>query len=210
MNLTMRESDFDSKEELYFYWWALELIEAKLILNLQYHPKPFLLFDGLKILRHEQLKTKIKNKEKIILSNHEYQADFLIYWNKKGHRIFYADSITDSPGTNVIHKVPFITNYNITKNISFSVIDVKGTFNQNDAYRRFSIDQKWIYQKFNIYVQKIITHPSISKLGKMTPADALFYTTFLPKRFTYTDTGMPGRKINYPFLTLNQYLLKHQ
>jgi len=104
---------------------------------------------------------------------------------------------------------PFLS-HKSKNGLFFSVVDVKGSYSQNDAWRRFSIDQKWVYQKFGVYVNKIIPHPAIDKKGKPRPVSALFVKTFVPARFTLTDKSMQSRKIKYEFLTIDQYLSKNR
>jgi hypothetical protein len=102
-------------------------------------------------------------------------------------------------------EIPFTARWS-SRGSFFSVIDVKGNFNQNDAWRRFSIDQKWVYQKYNIHVNKIIPMPRITKKGKASPASALFMKTFLPQRILYTDKSLKERKINFKFRMIEDYL----
>lgn len=195
---------YDSKEEEYFHWWLTELTQAGVIAQIKYHPKPFSLSTGTDLKFLEVMKRKTKERSVSLLKGHEYQADFLIYWTKQAkNRIFadYNEILNES-----IKKFPFIANYSEAKDTYFSVVDVKGTFNQNDAWRRFSIDQKWVFQKHGIYVQKIITHPAFNKKGKMIPATALFPNTFIPRRFQTTDKGKLKRKIRYKYIFVEEYL----
>jgi hypothetical protein len=191
-------NDFDSQEEIYFYWWLEELKAIGLIKSYIYQPKPFQLSESVEVIYEEHLKTKIKRKAQNILSGHQYQADFLIYWDEKLHDRLFA-VLTDIPNKS-FKKFPFIAD--IRKGRMFSVVDVKGTFNQNDAWRRFSIDQKWVYQKFDIFVNKIIPAPN----SKGTPNTTLFRKTFIPERYLMTDAGKQRRKIKYEYLLLKEYL----
>lgn len=196
--------NFDSKEEEYFYWWLQELEQAGIIHRIKYQPKPFVLSVNQDVLFGEQLKTKVKKRSVSLLKGHEYQADFLFYWTPEAKNIMFADynDILDKS----IKKFPFIANYSKEKDCNFTVIDVKGTFSQNDAWRRFSVDQKWVFQRYGIYVQKMISHPSIDKKGVMHPANALFPQTFIPRQFQTTDTGKFKRKIKYPVKFIEDYL----
>jgi len=199
--------DFDSNEELYFSWWAQELIRFDIITKIKYQPKPFRLFKGTTVTYNQQLVTKIKPRTIELLKGHEYTADFLIYWNKNVKDILFTG--WNEKGYHSVKKYPFIANYSEVKDCYFSVIDVKGTYNQNDAWRRFSIDQKWVFQNFGVYVQKIITHPAIDKEGKLIPANALFPNTFIPDRFLLTNKDMKPRKINYKYIGLKQFMDNH-
>lgn len=196
--------NFESQEEIYFYWYLKELEEAGIISKITYQPKPFLLAPKKSLVFKQQLKTKIKEKEITLFQEHSYQADFMFWWSEKARfKMFvkHNDILNQS-----FKNFPFIANTGKDLWTSFSVIDVKGTFNQNDAHRRFSIDQKWVFQQYGVYVQKIITHPQINKKGKMIPASALFPNTFLPGRFSLTDIALRARKIKYSYHTLKEYL----
>lgn len=197
-------NDFTSDEEWFFYLYLEELLKHNIITSIKYQPKPFVLFNSINTTYQKQLKTKSKNIKINFLQNHQYQADFLFYWNPNVHKILFADH-TDILNQS-IKIFPFIANYSKTKDQYYSVVDVKGTFNQNDAWRRFSIDQKWTFQNYGIYIQKIITHPQITKTGKMIPASALFPNTFVPKRFLLTTKSLKKRKINYSYILIDQYL----
>ena len=190
---------YDSQEEEYFHWYLLELEEAGIISKISYHPKPFLLATKKSLVYTEQLKTKTKTKEIVLFQEHVYQADFMFYWNKEAHGKIYIHHNDDLQES--FKNYPFIANIS-NSGASFSIVDVKGTFNQNDAHRRFSIDQKWVFQQFGVYVQKIISHPQIKKNGKLNPASALFPNTFLPGRFTVTNVSLKARKIGYPYCCL--------
>ena len=198
--------DFASKEEEYFYWWLDELIERNIVAAFKYQPKPFILSDPVSISYQKQLKTKVKTVDISFLQDHTYQADFLFYWNPEYHgRIFIGyEDLLDCH----INKYPLIANFSNQKKCYYSVVDVKGTYNQNDAWRRFSIEQKWVFQKYGIYVQKIITHPQVTKEGKMIPTTALFPNTFVPKRFLLTDKSEAKRKINYDTTSIKVYIQK--
>lgn len=196
-------NEFASNEEQYFSWWLEELKEAELITFIKYQPKPFKLFNGATVQYIELLKTKTKERSITLLSGHEYQADFLIYWNPKLHKILFVD-YNEVLNKN-IKKYPFVANYSGKKGLYFSVIDVKGTFSQNDAWRRFSIDQKWVFQAHHIYVQKIITHPD----SKGMPKSSLFPNTFIPRRFQTTDTGKFKRKIRYKYIFIDEFKDRH-
>lgn len=190
-------SEFDSKEEQHFQWYIDELVEAGYIRKFKYQPKPFKLFDGQEMRWLEIKKTKTVERHSKLLSGHTYQADFIIYWNSNAELKFFASH--ERVLNQNFKKFPFIANHHDSIGY-YSVVDVKGNYNQNDAWRRFSIDQKWVFQQHGIYVQKIICAPAGTK--KFTPAYALFMTSFAPKRFLLTDESMKPRKIHFPYRLL--------
>jgi hypothetical protein len=178
---------FDSDEEGHFAS-ALQQLQANgYIKSWHYHPKPFILSEKVTYNYKEILKTKTNDKEGFLLHPHSYQADFLIYWNSIAEHIFFASLSNNDQVTNY----PFIANGEKSK---WSVIDVKGTFAgpHNNSAISFPLDQKWVYQKYNIYVQKII------------PVK-LFAKTFTPDAFLKTPTGK-AKKINFKVRSLKQYI----
>ena len=144
--------NFDSKDELYFSYWLEELDEF--ILGWESHPDPFKLFDGLSIIKQVQLKTKVKQVEKTLLQPHVYTPDFFI---------------------NVTHNFPF------KKHIISNYIEIKPKFDRYNMTRLFHINQKWVFDKFGIYVQQIIV-------------DTLFKQTFVPRKCAFLKNGERGKR----------------
>ena len=181
-------TEYDSKEELYFTWWLEELKINSYIEGWKYHPKPFPLSEKVYIHWKKQHKTKTKKMIKTMLQEHTYQADFLIKWTPKAKGIFFASRLNQN-----IMAYPFVAERIEETDYHRTIVDVKGTFNQNDAWRRFSVDQKWVWQKYNIYVQKIIPIK-------------LFKNTFTPIRYLQTDKSNKARKLNYKPISLFDYI----
>jgi hypothetical protein len=180
---------FDSNEELYFSWALDELYVAKIIDDYHYHPKEFILSDRIVHVYDKVLKTKTVSKDSVILNDHQYQADFLIHWNSQWIGKIFVNLNLPSKVTDAYFIAQGTNN--------FSVVDVKGTFAgpHNTTAVTFPLNQKWVYQKYHVYVQKII------------PVK-LFEATFTPKRYLQTDETMRKRKINFEIRTLNEYLAK--
>ena len=200
--------EFASEEERYFYWYLEELIAAGYVKSYIYQPKSFELFKP-ETYRHEKLlKTKLKLVTKTLFRGYTYQADFLIVWNPSSSIFFQI--ISHFNGRTQIDSAlgskPFVAYVSSKSGNIISVIDVKGNYSQNDAFRRFSIDQKNVWDKHKIYVQKIIPVPAITKkTGKLNPPTALFTATFMPKKYLYTPTGMI-RKIRFPNKPLKEFI----
>jgi hypothetical protein len=196
--------EYASKEELYFSWWIQELIDRNIITSIKYQPKSFILSESVPIQWIEVLKSKTKQKNITLLSEHIYTADFLISWNiKVKNKIFVClEDLISNP-----KEFPFIAQKNKENNY-FSVIDVKGTFvgKNNSTGITFPLNKKWVFQKYGIYIQKVIPNPSINKEGKMIPVSALFNKTFVPVRFLATDKSLKERKIKYQYKTVDEYL----
>jgi len=65
---------------------------------------------------------------------------------------------------------PFQKFFKYRKNI---VIDVKGSFSKYHDQKSFSLNQKWTYARYGVYVQKVIP-------------EKLFKATFVPEACRYT------------------------
>jgi hypothetical protein len=165
-----------SKEELYFTWWLDELRANGFIIEYDYEPITLTLSEKVEIpvtkvtftkkgLRKEEVKMKT------ILHAHEYTPDF---------KIKFSDER--------IIKVPLITSVD-----EYVWIDVKSDWNQNNMNREFSINQKWVYQKHNKFVNKVVP-------------EKLFKATFTPERYLLTDVTNKPRKIGWAPRSLTDYL----
>lgn len=179
--------DFDSDQENYFSWYLDELKERGILLNWSYHPKSFSLSDRIVHVYDNILKTKTVSKDSTIINPHSYQADFLLNWNPRYRKILYSD-FTDRVQ---LRSVLFISN----KDRDFSVIDVKGSFAgpHNNSAVTFPLNQKWTFQKYGIYVQKIIP-------------EHLFKNSFVPKKYLFTNVSGKPRKIKFEIRLLGHYL----
>lgn len=165
--------EFDSKEELYFSWWLDELKDKGYVLEYQ-RCKPY-------VLSHPIDKHVLGKK----LEGHEYTPDFVVKWACKAFKVFYGG---DSP--------TIITDGNyesVLDGDNESIIEIKPSFDANNMTRLFRLNQKWMYDAFNIYVNLIVP-------------EKLFSKTFCPDRFRYTDGGKSMRKLNKQYLTLDEYI----
>jgi hypothetical protein len=185
----MAEQLYDSDEERYASWYFDELVEYHILNEYFYHPKPFPLSDRVAHECFEEKKTKTKHVEKFLMHPHNYQADFLLYWNPSWEGRFFMtlDGWLDL-------NYPFIANMS-TKKVPYTVVDVKGSFagKHNNSAVTFPLDQKWVYNKHKIYVQKII------------PKD-LFKETFIPRKYEITNVSGKKRKIAFKPKFIEQYI----
>lgn len=128
--------EFDSKEEIDFYKWAKELQAKGFISKFEYHPKSLELSERVVKTIEVKLKTKTKEKEKFLLNPHIYTADFILWINNS-----FAN---------------LNTGFEATPNTNQVWIDVKGTWNKYESDTKFSINQKWVFQKYGIFINKVI------------------------------------------------------
>lgn len=197
--------DFESKEEWFFSLWLNELEPYGLINHSVYHPKPFMLSEKVVIPFESQLVTKTKANQAHLAAEHKYQADWIIYWTEKAMGIMFPGNV---PLKKSPTDFPFLAHWSAKKSMFYTVIDVKGSFSgpHNNSAVTFPLNQKWTYQKYKIFVQKTILIPRVTKKGKLTPTDALFISTFLPKRLLKTDNSGERRKLNFKYIFVQEFL----
>ena len=164
--------EYDSQEEIEFKMWLDEAIKAGLVCdNPIYQPEAYEL--SIKQTRTElkQLKTKVKKVEKHLLHPHKYTADFLIKLTYKGEK-----------------KIPLTAD-----TMGSAVIDVKGSFNQFSGDREFSINQKWLFDKHGVYVNKVVP-------------EKLFKATWCPQAARLTEKTRQIKKKYAKCKTIEEFL----
>jgi len=128
---------FDSKEEVEFYMWCKEAKLQGFIREFLYQPEPFILSG--KVTR-EVTKTvgkKTKQVERHLLHPHTYRPDFIIRASSQFHD--FTHGLTDSCEPRMFY------------------IDIKGAYEPVESKAAlFSINQKWVYSKFGVYVNKVV------------------------------------------------------
>ena len=142
-NVHKVQLQLDSIEERDFLFWCCEAVELSIISDFEYQPKTFILSDAVKI-------QTCNNRLKSLFRQHVYTPDFSITFNGEKQKQLAIEF-------NISHEQ--ISDCNIV------YIDVKGTFNKNDGGRSFSINQKWVWQKFNIYINKLVPVVFFKKYG---------------------------------------------
>ena len=134
----------DSQEEIDAVNFFCELHQLGLLLDFEYQPQPFKLFDSVDY-------TDIEGKNRCLFRDHEYTADF---------------KITIDPNKNKILSKEFkLTKSDLDKNSVNIFIDVKGTFAQHDGGRSFSLNQKWVWMIHKKYIYKLVPKNVFAKLG---------------------------------------------
>lgn len=181
---------FDSKGEIYFYWWLVELQEVGYVNGFLCYPEYFMLFQKEEHAYTKKLKTKNKYMSELLLPKHIYTPDFFIEWSEVGLK-FFTQSILDS------QKFDKSKLIRVLKRDTGTYIEVKPTFDQNNMTRLFKLNQLWTYQKYSKYINLVTIGPKKS---------CWFAKTFVPTRFLWTDTGKQKRKINYNTKTLKEFI----
>ncbi len=181
---------YDSPEEIYVSWYLDELMEAGYVEEYVFQPSTFLLSPRQIYEWREVLKTKVKSRESSLLQSHEYTPDFSVKWHCPfGVSEMFIRFVYGSDKS----KAPFWHAYDETGHDCESIWEIKPLFDRNNMTRLFTINQKWMYEKYGIYVQKIIPQK-------------LFKQTFTPKRYLLTDMGKQKRKIDFTTRTLEGYI----
>jgi hypothetical protein len=181
--------EYQSNEELYFHQWLLELQDRKIISNIE---KPA------SLVLSEAVPIKIGNKEVNLLNEHIYTGDFEFYVDIKFIKLFEnMESILTSPFSKKALKLFCKEVFGEVINNQYSpnhkcFVEVKGGFNNNNMLRIFSLNQKWIYQRYGIYYNLV-------KVPK------IFEKTFTPEAYLKTATGK-DRKINFKVKLIDEYL----
>lgn len=177
---------YDSLEEMAFLQWAQELIAAGYIRSIE-RAESFLLCDGMVINYAEQLKTKSKPVQQTILHGHSYTPEFRIVWYPKA-----ADKLIGL----LKDKKKFDKLFLGTNDESFpelvTFIEIKPLWDQNNMERLFKVNQKWMWQRHNIFVN-------------LVKCPELFARTFTPNEYLTTKTGK-NRQIKWKIRSLYQYL----
>lgn len=148
---------FDSQEEIEFHMWLEEASTAGFVRFFNYKPEPFLLTDAQTVM--------IGDKKKHLIRKLIYTPDYYVVFSEQfsttfEHGLFLAEH---GQGT---------------------YIDVKGVPNvrqgANTSMVTFPIKQAWVYQKYGVYVNKVIARDMKLK-GKVTK-QGFFSKTFVPEQ----------------------------
>ena len=198
--------EFASNEEKYFSWYLDELLIAGYVKRWKYQPKPFVFTDPVRYNYPKVLKTKVNIESREFLKGYSYTADFLIVWNTDISNDFYQIINQELNLDIKLGTKPFVAWIAPVSRNVISVIDVKGTYSQNDAYSRFSKDQKLVWHFHGVYVQKIIPVPYVNKKGKVVQPSALFHATFTPEKFLFTEKKGDRKKLRFNVRTLSEYI----
>ncbi len=147
--LKMKREMFDSTEEWHFYHWTIEAGEIGIITAANYHPWKTQLGDSINMKVPRPTKRKPKGTRKIhLLRAIQYEPDWVIGIDP-GKNNFIDYNIIPVKKT-----VSGFKPYEINQNGGVLVIDVKGSFTLHQS-QKFPVIQKWMFDKYRVYVNKI-------------------------------------------------------
>jgi len=186
----------DSFEEVYVSWYLEALKTNGFIDEVVYHPSPIVLFPAVSIQYnlHSPKRDKVRNFN--LIHDKTYTMDFVVTW-KSGLGMFHIpideEYMKNASFNSNPRNIPFFSHLTNGKFISY--IDVKGTGSPhgNKSDMIFSIIQKIVYDKFHIFINKVVPQK-------------LFSETFSPDRYFFTDKSTKPRKINFPTRTLHEFI----
>ena len=141
---------FDSLEERDFYSFLKDALRLGLIESFTYQPDSFLLIPKAveKIKVPYKKKSGYKTIEKVLYQPHSYTADFKFKLTDKFFECF-----------------PMITNLLRLSNDNLAFIDIKGAYNRFGGDRQFAVNQKLVYAKYGIHINKLVPEKFFQKLG---------------------------------------------
>ena len=137
--------NFDSSEEFEFHMWCNDALKLGLLSTVLYHPEPFVLSAKVEIDKEVKLKTKTKTVKAFLMHPHEYTPDFMLEITAKGERFLYDRRLT-SRGCLSNYPGPSLRMY----------VDVKGGFSLYHDDKPFAMNQKWVYDKYKVYIHKVV------------------------------------------------------
>lgn len=161
-----------SKEEIQFKSWLDEAEAAGLIFGVEYEPKSFELIPRASRKEPKELKTKVKIIDKFLFHSHSYTPDFSFYIN---HGPLYQ-VFTQSAYNPKIW------------------VDVKGGWMDRGSGQEFSINQKLMWDRHKIIINKIVPKK-------------LFGKTWCPDLCRYSPIKKKPVKAFFGMIDINEYLL---
>lgn len=208
MQLILNNIKFDSAEEVYFAMWLNELEKAGYVDKWVKVVTPIKLTKGLKIpyKKVTQLKTKVKieDKEKSILNPSEYTPDFRVAFTEKGHDLFCSWLTIADFNPNALF---FTNNDGIQqKNVPVYVFEIKPSFDQNNMERLFRNNQKFLWDKYEIFVNLVEPISLFEKTFLPLEAEKYFRYRVVNKKALAKGKKVGDFKMDWTPKTLKQYV----
>jgi len=182
----------DSDEEEWTLMWLEELAMIGFVDKIE-RSEPIRLANPLYNTHTEIKILKTKSKESIkrqkILDEHVYTSEFKVTLTEKAMDIIAQFIATD----NHSHiTTPLLYTWDKHGENRICYIEVKPEWDQNNMERLFKINQKWMWEKYQMYINLIKPLKLMEK-------------TFTPFAYLTTATGKK-RLIHHEIRTLNEWL----
>jgi len=139
-----RTLSVDSREEVDAINWLCEAAELSAVRDFEYQPRSFELFAGADYVDAD-------GKTRCLFRDHVYTPDFLVALGPSAGTALLKEFRVRAPQLSA----PEVSVY----------WDVKGTFARHDGGRSFSLNQKWVWQKYGEYVYKMVPKAFFAKAG---------------------------------------------
>jgi hypothetical protein len=197
--------EYDSDDEKYFDWWLAEAKEAGYI-DEYYKCESIVAVPLVEMLLERIVRGKSKWEFKTLFNKVTYTPDRVVIWNKSAIGVFAKEYFVNNGNTMVLYGSDkpyfYAGNYN---GLLYSVIDVKPSLvtTHNSSGLTFPLKQKLIWSEWSLYVQKAILFPTGSK--KATNRH-LFFATYVPDRYRFTNVKKTYRKINFRFINIKTFI----
>lgn len=124
-------------------------------------------------------KTKVVDKNQILLEEHVYTPEFKITWTPIGELLWTWQPV-------IGRCTKFISQQGI------SIIEVKPDYDPHNMTRLFKVNQKMAWKIHKLFINLVLPHE-------------LFKNTFTPQTWLKTATGR-DRKINWQVRSLDEYI----
>jgi hypothetical protein len=182
---TYNSIDYDSLEELAMLQWLFELKSTGYIKSIK-RAQSYLLCDSYINSYVEQRKVSSKPCVQTMLHGHSYTPEFEVIWDPKKSRDRFVWDTQESTKCDKL----FVAD--VTSEGYRTIIEVKPSFDQNNMERLFKLNQKWMWDKYAIFVN-------------LVKVNDLFPKTFTPKAYLTTPSGK-ARLLKWKHKSLFQYL----
>lgn len=196
----MKEDNFETKEEMYAYWWLKELEDAGLIEDLTYTGQDT---DGsISILEKteklvvdlESRKGFVQVKKRQLEGTLSYKPDFRFHVTDEG-RMIVAGPYGIDTGEPMMACAPGFKS--VIVEVKPVVMRGRVNMGSHDSMRRFKVIQKILLHRG--------TYVSLLEIPK------LFKETFVPKRYFFCDKKVSQpRKIGFDTMSLDQFIEKRK
>lgn len=177
---------YDSLEELAFLQWASELQRAGYIKSIE-RAESMLLCGPMYIDYAQQLVTKSKPMSQTVLHGHSYTPEFKIIWDKKA-----LDRIVSIIGEKKKFDKILLGSWENSTEDFVTIVEIKPLWDQNNMERLFRVNQKWMWDKYQIFVNLI-------------KCPELFAKTFTPGEYLTTKSGK-SRLIRWKVKSMYSFL----
>ena len=200
-SLIYKEIAFDSPEEVFVAMWLDELQHVGYVKEWKRATDPINITKGLKLpyIKITKLKTKTKTEKKFhtFLRPSEYTADFSVKWTIYG----WIKFVNDPNNPYDKNKIFFTRLSDVAM-----LIEVKPSFDQYNMERLFVLNQKFIWDKYKVFVNLVEPIELFKKTFMPAEAAPYFRYKIVPKKAQATGKKKGDWKMDWIPKTLKQFL----